>query len=167
VNELLDSTADWAAYNSTKRYATGQAFNVTQAVPTIYGLAQCTPDMSTSDCRQCLKGVLQGLPRGLQGARNQGVRCNIRFEVTRFYEGSPNIWLLSPLTNATTPAENATAPPSAPTAHPAVGPTGKEGKTKKTTIAISVSAVSAILLISIFCTWYRRSRKRAVKSPCE
>ncbi|XP_064957328.1 cysteine-rich receptor-like protein kinase 6 [Musa acuminata AAA Group] len=155
VNELLDSTADWAAYNSTKRYATGQAFNVTQEVPTIYGLAQCTPDMSTSDCRQCLKGVLQGLPRSLKGARNQGVRCNIRFEVTPFYEGTPIISLLSPLlTDAT-----------APTPNPAVCPTGKEGKTKKTTIAISVSAVSAILLISIFCTWYRRSRKRAVKSP--
>ncbi|XP_065007296.1 cysteine-rich receptor-like protein kinase 6 [Musa acuminata AAA Group] len=154
VNDLLDSTADWAAYNSTKRYATGQAFNVTQAVPTIYGLAQCTPDMSTSDCRQCLKGVLQGLPRSLQGARNQGVRCNIRFEVTPFYDGTPIISLLSPLTDAT-----------APTPNPAVCPTGKEGKTKKTTIAISVSAVSAILLISIFCTWYRRSRKRAVKSP--
>ncbi|XP_064957329.1 cysteine-rich receptor-like protein kinase 6 [Musa acuminata AAA Group] len=154
VNDLLDSTADWAAYNSTKRYATGQAFNVTQAVPTIYGLAQCTPDMSTSDCRQCLKGVLQGLPRSLQGARNQGVRCNIRFEVTPFYDGTPIISLLSPLTDAT-----------APTPNPSVCPTGKEGKTKKTTIAISVSAVSAILLISIFCTWYRRSRKRAVKSP--
>ncbi|XP_064999493.1 cysteine-rich receptor-like protein kinase 10 [Musa acuminata AAA Group] len=152
VNELLDRTADWAAYNSTKRYATGQAFNLTQEVPTIYGLAQCTPDMSTSDCRQCLKGVLQGLPQGRMGARNQGVRCNIRFEVTRLYEGIPIIWLLAPLTNATTVL-------------PAVCPTGKEGKTKKTTIAISVSAVSAILLISIFCTWYWRSRKRAVKSP--
>ncbi|XP_064981418.1 cysteine-rich receptor-like protein kinase 44 [Musa acuminata AAA Group] len=165
VNELLSSTADWAAYNSTKRYATGQAFNVTQAVLTIYGLAQCTPDMSTSDCRQCLEGVLQGLPQGRMGARNQGVRCNIRFETGPFYEGNPIIRLLSPLTNATTPAENATTPASAPTSHPAVGPTGKEGKTKKTTIAISVSAVSAILLISIFCTWYRRSRKRATKSP--
>uniref|UniRef100_A0A804KIH8 Cysteine-rich receptor-like protein kinase 10 n=1 Tax=Musa acuminata subsp. malaccensis TaxID=214687 RepID=A0A804KIH8_MUSAM len=165
VNELLSSTADWAAYNSTKRYATGQAFNVTQAVPTIYGLAQCTPDMSTSDCRQCLEGVLQGLPQGRMGARNQGVRCNIRFETGPFYEGNPIIRLLSPLTNATTPADNATTPASAPTSHPAVGPTGKEGKTKKTTIAISVSAVSAILLISIFCTWYRRSRKRAAKSP--
>ncbi|CAD5183526.1 unnamed protein product [Musa acuminata subsp. malaccensis] len=106
VNDLLDSTADWAAYNSTKRYATGQAFNVTQAVPTIYGLAQCTPDMSTSDCRQCLKGVLQGLPRSLQGARNQGVRCNIRFEVTPFYDGTPIISLLSPLTDATAPTPN-------------------------------------------------------------
>ncbi|URE27543.1 Cysteine-rich receptor-like protein kinase [Musa troglodytarum] len=129
VTELLDSTADWAAYNSTKRYATGQAFNVTPAFPTIYALAQCTPDMSASDCRNCLEGVSQGLPMARMGARNQGVRCNLRYESSLFFQGNPIIRLISPVTNATTPAENATTPASAPTSHPAVGPIGKEDQT--------------------------------------
>ncbi|URE27548.1 Cysteine-rich receptor-like protein kinase [Musa troglodytarum] len=164
VNELLDSTADWAAYNSTKRYATGLAFNVTLAFPTIYALAQCTPDMSASDCRQCLEGVSQGLPMARMGARNQGVRCNLRYESSPFFHGNPIIRLISPATNATTPAENATTPASAPAFRPSVGSTSKEGK-KKTILAISISAVSAVLLLSIIYACSMRLRKQILKPP--
>ncbi|THU47015.1 hypothetical protein C4D60_Mb09t11040 [Musa balbisiana] len=164
VNELLDSTADWAAYNSTKRYATGQAFNVTLAFPTIYALAQCTPDMSASDCRQCLEGVSQGLPMARMGARNQGVRCNLRYESSLFFQGNPIIRLISPATNATTPVDNATTPASAPASRPSVGSTSKEGK-KKTILAISISAVSAMLLISIIYACFKRLRKQTPKPP--
>nr|XP_018686875.1 PREDICTED: putative receptor-like protein kinase At4g00960 [Musa acuminata subsp. malaccensis] len=164
VNELMNSTADWAAYNSTKRYATGLAINATHAFPNIYGLAQCTPDMSASDCRQCLEGVSQGLPMGRLIAENLGVRCNLRYKVGPFFEGNPIIRLVFAVTNGTTPAENATTPASAPASQPSVGSTSKEGK-KKTILAISISAVSAVLLIPIIYICYRRLRKQTSKSP--
>ncbi|URE27546.1 Cysteine-rich receptor-like protein kinase [Musa troglodytarum] len=164
VNELMNRTADWAAYNSTKRYATGLAINATHAFPNIYGLAQCTPDMSATDCRQCLEGASQGLPMGRLIAKNLGVRCNLRCKVGPFFEGKPIIRLISALTNQTTPAENTTTPASAPASQPTVGSTSKEGK-KKTIVAISISAVSAVLLIPIIYICYRRLRKQTSKSP--
>ncbi|CAL9041445.1 unnamed protein product [Musa banksii] len=164
VNELMNSTADWAAYNSTQRYASGLAINATHAFPNIYGLAQCTPDMSASDCRQCLEGVSQGLPMGRLIADNLGVRCNLRYKVGPFFEGNPIVRLVSAVTNGTTPAENATTPASAPASQPSLGSTSKEGK-KKTILAISISAVSAVLLIPIIYICYRRLRKQTSKSP--
>nr|CAD1832911.1 unnamed protein product [Ananas comosus var. bracteatus] len=38
-------------------FATGE-LRITNGFLTIYGLVQCTPDMSGSDCRQCLQGLV-------------------------------------------------------------------------------------------------------------
>ena len=42
---LVNATADYAAYNSTRRYASGEAdFN--REFPKVYSWAQCTPDLT-------------------------------------------------------------------------------------------------------------------------
>ncbi|WOL15112.1 hypothetical protein Cni_G23893 [Canna indica] len=163
VNELLNKTADWAAYNSTKRFATGQVFNATPNFPIIYGLAQCTPDMPARDCRQCLEESSHGLVMSRPGARNLGVRCNIRFENYSFYLGSPDIKIVAPSENSTTPSNNATAPVDAPIFQPSLPPAVKRGKKNVTGIvlAIGIPAVFAILLIPFFCICCLRKRKSA------
>jgi hypothetical protein len=53
----------------------------------LYGLAQCTRDLSGSDCFKCLDGITGELPHccnGKEGGRVVGGSCNIRFEIYPF-----------------------------------------------------------------------------------
>ncbi|RZS17436.1 hypothetical protein BHM03_00049576, partial [Ensete ventricosum] len=100
---LLSSATDWAA-NSTKRFATGEMSNFTSEFPTIYVMVQCTPDLSPSDCSQCLQSLFDPLPEymvGKQGARVIGVRCIIRYELSSFSQGPSMVKLTAPLEDAT------------------------------------------------------------------
>nr|CAB3454528.1 unnamed protein product [Digitaria exilis] len=64
VSALVNATIDYAASNSSKRFGTGvEAFrNFDSSNPSIYALAQCTPDMAPADCRSCLTGLTQWAP---------------------------------------------------------------------------------------------------------
>lgn len=109
VNYLMNTTADYAAFNSSRKFGTAQ-LNVSKAFPETYGLAQCTPDMSDSDCASCLNGLIGEMPKwfsGRKGGRILGLRCNIRYEIYVFYSGT-SLLSLKP------PAENASAPAPAP-----------------------------------------------------
>ncbi|KAL8158942.1 hypothetical protein V2J09_000479 [Rumex salicifolius] len=80
---------------------------------TLYVLGQCTPDLSASDCYDCLLRSANSVPRGSkQGGRVLYFSCNLRYEIYRFYQQ-----ILSP---APTPAPTTTPPPDTTTA-PAAG----------------------------------------------
>ncbi|EEE54831.1 hypothetical protein OsJ_02275 [Oryza sativa Japonica Group] len=58
----------------------------------IFALVQCTPDLSPAGCLSCLSGIASQMPRWFTGAadyrlggRILGVRCNLRYEVDRFF----------------------------------------------------------------------------------
>ncbi|URE23374.1 receptor-like protein kinase [Musa troglodytarum] len=100
---LLSSATDWAA-NSTKRFATGEMSNFTSEFPTIYVMVECTPDLSPSDCSQCLQSLFDPLPTdmvGRQGARVIGVRCVMRYELSSFSKVPSMLKLTAPLEDAT------------------------------------------------------------------
>jgi hypothetical protein len=65
---LLNATGDYAAANSSRLFATGEE-GFFASDPTIYGLTQCTPDMSPADCRSCLGGIVSSMPRYLNGSQ--------------------------------------------------------------------------------------------------
>lgn len=101
VSELMSGIADQAAASngSSKKFATGTMSNFTSEFPIIYGLVQCTPDLSRSRCRQCLQKLFDVIPNlfeGKQGARAVGVRCNMRYEVYSFYQSTPTLILTAP-----------------------------------------------------------------------
>ncbi|MED6176073.1 hypothetical protein PIB30_084376 [Stylosanthes scabra] len=53
----------------------------------VYGLAQCTRDLSSLECNKCLHDAIQQLPSccdGKQGGRVVGGSCNIRYEIYPF-----------------------------------------------------------------------------------
>ncbi|XP_038981815.1 cysteine-rich receptor-like protein kinase 6 [Phoenix dactylifera] len=163
VDELMSAITDWAVSNSTRRFATGQMVNSTKApFPQIYGLVQCTQDLSPSQCQQCLQNILEPRPtqlEGKEGGRVVAASCNFRYEIYKFFDGAPSLRLEEPPENAPAPV----VPP--PTKTPE-----EEGKKKKATgmvLAIAIPLVTAFVLISIICICITRRRKPFVKLPLD
>ncbi|KAF7121204.1 hypothetical protein RHSIM_Rhsim13G0159400 [Rhododendron simsii] len=71
LGEVMDNVADRASSDdSGKKFATAQANY--SPLQTVYGLAQCTPDISDSDCNTCLRNCISTFPNccdAKQGAR--------------------------------------------------------------------------------------------------
>ncbi|XP_010913053.1 cysteine-rich receptor-like protein kinase 6 isoform X2 [Elaeis guineensis] len=123
VGELLSAITYWAAYNTTMRFATGEA-KFTTDFPMIYGLVQCTPDLWPSKCQQCLQDIfdpLQTYFQGRPGARVLAVHCNYRYEVYNFYDGESMVKLGSPIP-APAPLVPPLVEPPAPLVPPPVNP---------------------------------------------
>ncbi|KAJ4763844.1 cysteine-rich RECEPTOR-like kinase [Rhynchospora pubera] len=164
VNYLMNSTSDYAAFNSSKKFGTAQ-LNLSKTFPETYGLAQCTPDMSESDCASCLNGLIGDMPKwfsGRQGGRILGLRCNIRYEIYTFYSG---VSLLS----LTTPTENnAPAPAPVPILIPPITNPGDKGKNKTSTgtiLAITIPLVLAFAVILGLCVCFMKKRKSVLTKP--
>jgi hypothetical protein len=130
VAVLLNATAAYAAANSSKRFGTGverfQTFDSKN--PTIYGLAQCMPDMSPTDCRSCLSGIIQMGPKyfsGKPGGRILGLRCNYRYEQYSFFTSTPLLQLPEPTVAAPAPAPAPAVVNGTPTAPTTGGARGE------------------------------------------
>ncbi|XP_048132924.1 cysteine-rich receptor-like protein kinase 15 [Rhodamnia argentea] len=87
---LMKNITNEAAYgNSTQMFVTGQIkYSVSQ---TIYGLVQCTRDMSDTNCNNCLNSALGDLKaccHKLEGGTVVSRTCNVRYELYRFFNGS-------------------------------------------------------------------------------
>lgn len=88
VAGLLRTLTD-AAASRPGRYAAGEAWSMEIDRP-VYGLVQCTRDMTTQLCNSCLGGVLSEMPRrmntSMEGGRIIGVRCVVRYELDAFFD---------------------------------------------------------------------------------
>uniref|UniRef100_A0A0E0I1Q2 Uncharacterized protein n=1 Tax=Oryza nivara TaxID=4536 RepID=A0A0E0I1Q2_ORYNI len=151
VAALVNATADYAAYNSTRRYAAGEA-DFDAALPKVYSLAQCTPDLSPARCRSCLaKIVAQELwsYKDDIGGRTLSVRCSFRIETKPFLNGTTMVRL--PATSAPSPAPPVNATPSAATP-------GRETKYKvpRLVLIILLPIIAAVNLVVCFCVWRRK-----------
>ncbi|KAF5192168.1 Cysteine-rich receptor-like protein kinase [Thalictrum thalictroides] len=85
LNDLLGAAS---TSTSDKKFATG---NITIGTfnnrTTIYALAECTPDLSGQDCRDCLNHTHEVLPEcsdGKIGGRVLYPSCNFRYEISPF-----------------------------------------------------------------------------------
>ncbi|KAI8525215.1 hypothetical protein RHMOL_Rhmol13G0212400 [Rhododendron molle] len=86
----MDDIADRASSDeSGRKFATAEAnYSLLQQV---YGLAQCTPDISNSDCNTCLRNCISTFPtccNTLQGARILFPSCYVRYEPYPFYNAN-------------------------------------------------------------------------------
>ncbi|KAL6657917.1 hypothetical protein ACP70R_005697 [Stipagrostis hirtigluma subsp. patula] len=166
VASLVNATADFAAFNSTRRFATGEA-DFDQEFPKVYSLAQCTPDYAPAKCRNCLAVLIaQSLDSFANhiGGRNLWVNCTYRFETAPFYNGPAMVRLASPGTGGPAPAP-------APSVQPTVGrPAAAEGGGRKYSVTVVVLAVvlptlAALNLIACLCVWRRRQPVAHMKQP--
>ncbi|XP_059663884.1 cysteine-rich repeat secretory protein 38-like [Cornus florida] len=73
------------AYGSPVLFATGE--QELKGSKKLYGLVQCTRDLSQTDCKKCLDGAISELPKccdGKRGGRVIGGSCNFRYELYPF-----------------------------------------------------------------------------------
>ncbi|CAM8878499.1 unnamed protein product [Rhodiola kirilowii] len=108
----------------------------------IYGLVQCTPDLTQVQCSNCLDRSLRDIPNvfpGKQGGTVIGPSCNVRYEIDQFYE--------------------IPAPPP-PTTTEIVPQTGGSNKVRNIIIFV-------ILIISIFVFLRLSKRKKKLDSVDE
>ncbi|KAM3207459.1 hypothetical protein ACQJBY_062607 [Aegilops geniculata] len=140
VHELLTATAEDAAADTARRYATV----VMDSAPTLYSLAQCTPDLSAGDCQACLQrliGMVNATTSVRLGGRIFVLRCNVRFETFMFFD--------HPMRRIS-PSSNAPAPPTGRGTQPWV-------------IAMSVAAPLALVAFCVI-VYCRRLRGRRNKN---
>nr|GLL30404.1 cysteine-rich repeat secretory protein 38-like [Ipomoea trifida] len=90
TKELLSELAG-KAYAVKSLYATGEtelgAGGSSTTSEKLYGLVQCTRDLSGEDCKKCLDGAIGELPNccdAKEGGRVVGGSCNFRYEIYPF-----------------------------------------------------------------------------------
>ncbi|XP_059661491.1 cysteine-rich receptor-like protein kinase 25 [Cornus florida] len=95
----MDELADWAETNRSGKKFGAKVADFT-AVQKLYGLVQCTPDLSTDDCNTCLRDAIARLPSccgGKQGGRVLFPSCNIRYETHPFFNISASTPVPAPV----------------------------------------------------------------------
>ncbi|XP_010655950.1 cysteine-rich receptor-like protein kinase 10 [Vitis vinifera] len=149
VNETMVGLIEKATHNSFERdmFETGEAnFN---ASTKIYGLVQCTPDLSGSNCSTCLENILSRITNcclGKQGGRILVPSCNFRYELHPFY------------------GDLAAATPPAPSPLSPLSPPGKKGNSSQLLIAIIVPVAGTLIISGFLCyCWLKRKRKAKKK----
>ncbi|KAF1861176.1 hypothetical protein Lal_00000595 [Lupinus albus] len=93
-NELLSGLLNALAIKAAnsingKKFATGEV-NFTRTMK-LYGLVECTPELSLFNCNMCLRSAIASVPNccdGKQGARVLLPGCNIRYELYPFYNST-------------------------------------------------------------------------------
>jgi hypothetical protein len=132
VRLLVNTTAGYAAENSSRRFATG-AEGFDGSNPRIYALAQCTPDKTVDYCQSCFGPIINRMPEifsGVNGGGVFGTWCSFRYEVYPFFSGRPLLQL--PVFVGMPPAP---APASAPA-------TRSQGKTNIDNVFFPHQAIS-------------------------
>ncbi|PQQ02160.1 cysteine-rich receptor-like protein kinase 15 isoform X1 [Prunus yedoensis var. nudiflora] len=131
---LMRNISGEAAFNSSKHmFATGKVKYSEKN--TIYGLQQCTRDISESNCNNCLNSALADLSEccsSHQGGTVVSRNCNVRFELYSFFNDTSSSLLNFPYSK------------------------GDKWKTWK----VVATCASIILLVVIsFCAFHRRMKK--------
>ncbi|KAM1267965.1 hypothetical protein TB2_000319 [Malus domestica] len=152
LRKLMDDLSSQAAANgSLRKFAVGST--TAPNFQPIYGLVQCTPDLSELDCSDCLARAVAEITNcceAKQGGRVVKPSCNVRYEIYRLYD---------PTTVAPLPSSPPSPPPSS-TNNTNSG--GSKNNTSRTVIIIIVPIVVAlVLIIFIFvCLRVRRTKKK-------
>ncbi|KMZ63183.1 receptor kinase 2 [Zostera marina] len=148
---LLDEIIKRAAYGPRQlSYPLLFAVNETSYLPfqTIYGLVQCTRDLSEDDCNKCLIDQLQYIPKYLNGkigARILSGSCFTRYESATFYKGS------IPLQQAPPPDRG----------DEGASDTRKKKNSKTTIIAVAILVpIGGLTVLFLFCCFCRIKRKK-------
>ncbi|KAA8519965.1 hypothetical protein F0562_014221 [Nyssa sinensis] len=147
LRNLLDGLRGRAGSGgSLRKFATGNtSFTTATDLGTIYGLVQCTPDLSEQLCSNCLIGAMQEIGSCCVGYREGRViypSCNLRFELDdAFY-------------NETTPDPPLSPPPAS---------SGKDSNTTRTIIIVVVPTVIFIIIVLCICIFLRKKKRKPIE----
>ncbi|KAL5070207.1 hypothetical protein RYX36_021094 [Vicia faba] len=125
---------------------------------TIYGLVQCTPDLTKQNCTTCLDLAFDDLSfwcKEMKGCLYLGPSCSVRYDIVQFYQSIVN--------NTESPAPQPSSQaisPKASSGNSTTNPSNTKGKKRvlRTAIAIVLALVVAAILVVGGCI-YRERRK--------
>ncbi|XP_076942452.1 cysteine-rich receptor-like protein kinase 15 [Bidens hawaiensis] len=147
---------DAAAGDSLLKFATG---NTTGSdFVTIYGLVQCTPDLSEAQCRECVENAYDKYVSSGSSGRIGGTcflpMCRYSYDTHRFYNGSTMVIPAPP-----PPVLQATPPGlSPPTPLPA-----KSSNATRLVIIVTVIMTTSAIIIALICIFLRMRRNKEQK----
>ncbi|KAK7357559.1 hypothetical protein VNO80_16849 [Phaseolus coccineus] len=147
LRDLLDGMRSRAASgDSQSKYATANAKGPDDK--TIFGLAQCTPDLSEQDCNNCLIESIEEFRNCCDskiGARVVRPSCNLRYETSFQFYGAP----------AYAPSPSFSPPSN----------TSSEGKSNTVIIAIATAVPVVVIVSAVLIFIYIRliARKSRIK----
>ncbi|KAK4258924.1 hypothetical protein QN277_005319 [Acacia crassicarpa] len=136
LRTIMNTTADEAAKPGLmkKKFGTNAT---TVEFQTLYVLVQCTPDLSTADCKRCLSGVIGDFTwccDGKIGGRVLYPSCLARYELYQFF-------------NSSTPIRPVPLPPP-PALFPPPNPVKRRSRLRTIVIAV-VTPVGAVTLLCL------------------
>lgn len=114
IQVLLQETSNAAAYMFFKGRVVTGFMEATSTNPLLYSMAQCTEDMSSLECLNCLEyisGIAIGNFTGQQRGQVLSLRCNLRYDTAVFYSGAPMWRITPPVVSVTAPAQGAMPSP--------------------------------------------------------
>ncbi|XP_028753430.1 putative receptor-like protein kinase At4g00960 isoform X3 [Neltuma alba] len=151
-NEVLDGLmrrlrGKATAGDSRRKFAAG---TVAALFQTVYGFAQCMPDLAEQDCDDCLEKAISSIPRLCNnriGGRIIKLSCNVRYENYRFYDDV----VLDSLSSS---------PPAASPSNTSSSQ-GNGHSTSRTVIIVAVSIGAFVAILILICIYFvvRRSKK--------
>ncbi|CAI9787899.1 unnamed protein product [Fraxinus pennsylvanica] len=121
---------------------------------TIYGLVQCTPDLTSENCSFCLNQITELLSHCCSGRPGFNIirpSCILRYETYTFYNDIPQ------------PAP-APPPPPQPVSAPTptiLAPPGKDDNTSRTIIINTIVPIVAGLILALFIGIVIRMRRKS------
>ncbi|BFG35430.1 hypothetical protein CerSpe_217040 [Prunus speciosa] len=162
LRTLLDDLRGQAAGNgSLRKFAAGTA--AAPSFQTIYGLAQCMPDLTEMLCSDCLGSSLEDIPRYFPatqvGGRIIKPSCDLRYETYRFVDPTT----VRPLPSPPPPLSSPPPPPLSSPPPPSTSTGGSKSNRSQTVIIIVVPIVVSVVLIVIFFCIYLRVRGKKKK----
>ncbi|CAI9771180.1 unnamed protein product [Fraxinus pennsylvanica] len=141
LRTLFDSLRSRAAYGGPlKKFAA--ANRTAPAFQTIYGLVQCTPDLTSQDCSNCLLQAAKLMSECCNGAKGVKIHtpsCCLRYRTNPFYNNSM----------VEEPPRMIPKPPA-----------GKNANTTRTIIIIIVPIVLGLILVICVGIFLRMRQKR-------
>uniref|UniRef100_A0A7N2LYY7 Uncharacterized protein n=1 Tax=Quercus lobata TaxID=97700 RepID=A0A7N2LYY7_QUELO len=149
--------------SSIKYFAVGdKSFSSSRNV---YGLVQCTPDISQMDCRICLEGAVADISScsgGKEGGRVLKPSCIAWFEVFQFYDStfvpsSPTTTVIPPTSDNSSP----TTPAIPPTSDNFSPPKTRRENSSTSHLVIFVVVPIAGLMTVITLAWAILQKKKS------
>ncbi|PON41059.1 Cysteine rich receptor like kinase [Parasponia andersonii] len=135
LGSFINTLAVRAAYSGeqSKKFAAGKQNLTSSGSETVYGLVQCTPDLSVADCSMCFQSAISAIPtccNGQSSARLLLPSCYVMYDLEPFF----NVTVIE------TPPPPPSPPPS--------------GKTKISPVVIVSIVVPVVVTALIFVVGY-------------
>ncbi|KAJ8422541.1 hypothetical protein Cgig2_032174 [Carnegiea gigantea] len=161
-NLLRRLMSNASAGDSRRKFAADGPVAVTD-FSSVYGLVECTPDLTGLECSNCIGGLISSIPQYSDnkiGATYVTPSCNLRYETYSFFNSDDG---------SLSPPSPPLSPPLPPASNHTSSRTTEKGSSKrgKLAIAIVVPAVVCLALTAIVfisCCFSKRKRWQKVES---